>query len=173
MTAQRRLKKSEFLEVRLPHPTKQAFMERCRLDGRSASEAVRGFIDGYLSAPTQTAPSGRPARLIVAAAALFACGLAAAPSFARTTVSGDFARLDLDHDGRVSPAEFEQAATVQIALSAGPAGWLANVGLEPAHAQPTLSETLRIQVTAAAFTQVDADRNGAISLAEYRRWRGA
>ena len=73
----------------------------------------------------------------------------------------------------MSPAEFEHAATVQIALSAGPAGWLANVGLEPAHAQPTLSETLRIQVTAAAFTQVDADRNGAISLAEYRRWRGA
>ena len=173
MCAQHRLKKSEFLEVRLPHPTKQAFMARCRLDGRSASEAVRGFIDGYLSAPSPPASPGRPARLLVAGAALLAFGLAAAPSFARTSVGGDFARLDLDHDGRVSMAEFDRAAAVQVALSPRPAGWLANVGLEPVRAQPALSGALRIQVTAAAFAVVDADRDGGISLAEYRRWRGA
>ena len=43
-----KLKKSESLEIRLPYPTKQAFMARCRDDGRSASDALRAFIDGYL-----------------------------------------------------------------------------------------------------------------------------
>jgi hypothetical protein len=46
---QPRLKKSETLEIRLPYPTKLAFMARCRDEGRSASEALRLFIDGHLA----------------------------------------------------------------------------------------------------------------------------
>jgi len=46
-------KKSEVLEVRVPYATKDAFMKRCRDDGRTASEEVRRFIDrkiaGYTS----------------------------------------------------------------------------------------------------------------------------
>ena len=169
MTAQRRLKKSEFLEVRLPHPTKQAFMDRCRADGRSASEAVRGFIEGYLAGPSAPAPPGRRLRWAAAAAALLACGLAAAPSFARTTVGGDFARLDLDHDGRVSLAEFDRSAAVQVSLAPAPAAWLR---LTPSTSEPTLDKALRREVLAAAFHQIDADRDGEISLAEYHRHRG-
>ena len=41
MSEPRKLKKSESLEIRIPYPTKQAFMARCRDGGRSASEALR------------------------------------------------------------------------------------------------------------------------------------
>ena len=38
-------KKSESLEIRIPYPTKQAFMAHCRAEGRSASEELRAFIE--------------------------------------------------------------------------------------------------------------------------------
>jgi hypothetical protein len=100
-------KKSETLEVRLPHPTKQAFMARCRDDGRSASEAVRAFIDGELS----TRPV-RHARLLprLAAGALLAAaaGAVAAPTLAHpTSPAAEFQRLDRNHDGVLSLEEFK------------------------------------------------------------------
>ncbi|MBI1199540.1 MAG: hypothetical protein GC203_16895 [Phenylobacterium sp.] len=100
----RPLKKSETLEIRLPHPTKLAFMARCRDDGVSASEALRGFIEGRI----EPRPVVRPRRLPLAAAgALVAAAVAAAaaPSLARTGPPGDFARLDANGDGRVTAAE--------------------------------------------------------------------
>ena len=169
----RRLKKSEFLEVRLPHSTKQAFMARCRADGRSASEAVRGFIEGYVSgAASHRAPSPR-FRLAAAGAALLVCGLAAAPSFAGATAPADFARMDLNRDGRLSLTEFEHSATVQVSVTAGAGGWLQRVGLARASRRAPIDAGLNQAVLAAAFRQIDADRNGTVSLDEYRRWRGA
>jgi hypothetical protein len=117
-----RLKKSETLEIRLPYPTKLAFMARCRDEGRSASEALRGFIDGQIEVR-------RPARgarhLAVGALIAAAVGAIALPSLAhpalrsdfdRLDLNGDhaislaeFARLDTDHDGKVSFAEFRAA----------------------------------------------------------------
>ncbi len=173
MAAQRPLKKSEFLEVRLPYPTKQAFMDRCRTEGRSASETVRGFIDAHLEGRPRRRTPGRTMRLAAAAAALIACGLAAAPSFARTTVSADFARLDVNHDGHLNLAEFQRSATVQITLAPAPDAWLRQVGLASAPSEPVLDIPLRREVMAAAFAQIDADRNGSISLSEYRRFRRA
>ena len=41
-------KKSETLEVRLPHSKKKAFQEACAEEGITASHAVRTFIDAYL-----------------------------------------------------------------------------------------------------------------------------
>jgi len=65
------MKKSESLEIRLPYPTKQAFMARCRADGRSASEALRGFIEAEIEgAPAR--PRLRP--LIAGALAAAAIG---------------------------------------------------------------------------------------------------
>lgn len=97
-------KKSEFLEVRIPHPTKTAFMARCREDGRSASEAVRAFIEAEL----QPRPRRRfrPAHLIVGALALAAAGAAAAPSLAGSFRAADFHRLDADRDGVLSLPEY-------------------------------------------------------------------
>ena len=54
-------KKSETLQVRLPHGIKRDFMERCRLEGRAASEVLRGFIDSYLARPVEILTSERTA----------------------------------------------------------------------------------------------------------------
>jgi hypothetical protein len=105
MSESRRLKKSESLEVRIPHPTKLAFMARCRADGVSASEAVRGFIDGRLAATPKAGPR-RGFRLAAGLLAAAAMGAMAAPSLARPGPAADFARLDLNGDGKVTPAEF-------------------------------------------------------------------
>ena len=116
-----RLKKSETLEIRLPYPTKLAFMARCRDDGRSASEALRGFIDGELGGGRRPAAPRLAPRLLVGALIAAAAGAMALPSLAHTNQRAafdclahdhaaisapDLARLDTDHDGKVSYAEF-------------------------------------------------------------------
>ena len=119
---QPRLKKSETLEIRLPYPTKLAFMARCRDEGRSASEALRGFIDGHIEPgrPVHRAPQ----RLLAGALIAAAVGAMALPSLAHTNQraafdclardraaisAADFARLDTNHDSKVSYAEFTAA----------------------------------------------------------------
>lgn len=105
-------KKSESLEIRLPHAAKTAFMARCHDQGRTASEALRQFIDTEIS---DAAPAARRLKLhlgqaIVAAIAGLAIGAVAAPSLAQTASPNPsraaFDRLDRDHDGQVSFAEF-------------------------------------------------------------------
>ncbi|MDQ3124778.1 MAG: hypothetical protein M3Q74_04160 [Pseudomonadota bacterium] len=109
MTAPKPPKKSETLEVRLPYQTKLAFMRRCRDDGQTASEAVRGFIETGLG----RRPRARRTRLwqtLAAATAGLALGAVAAPSLARTaqTDHAAFERLDQNGDGALSIAEFER-----------------------------------------------------------------
>jgi hypothetical protein len=109
MSAPRKLKKSESLEIRIPFPTKQAFMARCRDEGRSASEALRAFIDGQLDTPKPAARRATPWRLIAGAAIVAAMGAAAVPSLARPGLNAaEFARLDANHDGVLSFAEFQR-----------------------------------------------------------------
>jgi hypothetical protein len=127
------LKKSETLEIRLPYPTKLAFMARCRDEGRSASEALRLFIEGHIGpAEIESAQieSGRPARrpsqrLIAGALIAAAVGAFALPSLARPSLRAEFdrldlaghgaisladvARLDTNHDGKISFEEFRAA----------------------------------------------------------------
>ncbi len=117
MTNTRTPKKSETLEVRLPYPTKQAFMARCRDDGRSASEAVRGFIEAEIG-PRRGTRRGLP--LALAGLIALAVGAAAAPALARASsgfdhldadrdgqiTAADLSRLDVDHNGAVSRAEW-------------------------------------------------------------------
>lgn len=98
-------KKSEFLEVRIPHPTKSAFMARCRDEGRSASEAVRAFIEAELAA-TKPRRRFRPAHLVAGALALAAAGAAAAPSLADGLRAADFRSLDANRDGVLSLPEY-------------------------------------------------------------------
>ena len=126
----RPLKKSETLEIRLPYPTKLAFMARCRDEGRSGREALRGFIDGELQgrapepAPDRAAGHG-PMRLIAGALIAAAVGAFALPSLARPSLRAQFdsldlagrgaislsdlARLDTNHDGKISFEEFRAA----------------------------------------------------------------
>jgi hypothetical protein len=110
MTEVRKLKKSESLEIRIPYPTKQAFMARCQADGRSASEVVRGLIEAEIVARPAKPRWGR---LIAGALAAAALGAIAAPSLARPVhmeVSATaFAALDANRDGQLSLAEFTSA----------------------------------------------------------------
>ncbi|OJU09048.1 MAG: hypothetical protein BGN86_07050 [Caulobacterales bacterium 68-7] len=101
-----RLKKSENLEIRLPHATKQAFMAHCRAEGRTASDALRAFIDDRLSpAPVPRRRSGL-ARLAAGVLIATAVGAIAAPSLARPLLQAQVGRMDLDGDGAISLAEF-------------------------------------------------------------------
>ncbi|HEV7227247.1 EF-hand domain-containing protein [Brevundimonas sp.] len=97
-------KKSETLEVRLPFETKTAFMAQCRARGRSASDAVRGFIDAEIGARGRL--KGWPAA--VAAAAGLALGAMAAPTLAQAESRSEaaFERLDANGDGALTVAEF-------------------------------------------------------------------
>src|SRR5437868_5473142 len=109
MSAPRKLKKSESLEIRIPHPTKQAFMARCRDEGRSASEALRGYIEGELDAAPKPTPRRMPWRLIAGALIAAAVGAAAVPSLARPGLkAAEFTALDANHDGVLTYAEFQR-----------------------------------------------------------------
>lgn len=103
-------KKSETIEIRLSHEAKTAFMERCRLDRRTASEALRLFIDEQLDGRSNVRRRRSPSwRIIVAGAIGAALGLGvAAPSFAHATQNSKaaFERLDRNHDGVLSYEEF-------------------------------------------------------------------
>lgn len=96
-------KKSETIEIRLPYPTKVAFMARCRDDGRTASEALRGFIDGQISDRFER-PSP-PWRLLAGALMAALAGAVALPSLAHTNERAGFERLDANGDGRVTAGE--------------------------------------------------------------------
>lgn len=107
MAEPRKLKKSESLEIRIPYPTKQAFMARCRAEGRSASAELRAFIEGRLE--TQQLRPGRRTRQILAGALIAATmGAVAAPALARASMATGFERLDADHDRRVTLDEFRR-----------------------------------------------------------------
>ena len=111
LPARRPPKKSEFLEVRIPHPTKTAFMARCRDEGRSASEAVRAFIEAELEAAARPRRRFRAAHVIAGALALAAAGAAAAPSLADSfrappSREREFRALDANRDGVVSLPEY-------------------------------------------------------------------
>jgi hypothetical protein len=160
------MKKTDTLELRLSHATKQAFMDRCRTAGVSASEALRGFIDDYVDgrAARRRAQDRRRLALRVGlvVAALAAATAVAEPALARASVSASFERLDANHDGRVSFAEFSRGADAEVVLGMGPAS--------PTLASGQLSADLKARILRESFDRMDADRNGEIDLAEFRRF---
>ncbi len=106
MTRDASPKKSETLEIRLPFSTKERFMARCRDDGRSASEAVRGFIEAEIEGRTRSVRS-RAWQFAVAAAAGLALGAVAAPSLAKASGQTGFEQLDGNGDGVLTKVEYE------------------------------------------------------------------
>ncbi|HYG48936.1 MAG TPA: ribbon-helix-helix protein, CopG family [Allosphingosinicella sp.] len=110
MASARFSKKNDSIEIRLPDETKAAFREKCRREGRTASDAVRSFIDEQLD------PRGNVRRrrtslwrigAALAAGAVMGGGLAA-PSIAASADSSRsaFRALDRDRDGALTYDEF-------------------------------------------------------------------
>jgi hypothetical protein len=148
-------KKSETLEIRVAYATKQAFTARCREEGRSVSETLRALIEQALAAPRRPARRMRWAAVGLAAASLAAV---AAPSLARPNLPARFARLDADHDGKLSLQEFERGASVQISLGPG--------------ASHALAAADREALLRSEFSRIDANGDGEIALDEFRRYYG-
>lgn len=128
MTDAPKAKKSEMLEVRITHETKQSFLAACRDAGRTASDVVRSQIDAFIAgAAAQKAPPAnvtplqprlRKRTIIAAGAGLAGLTLAAlAPSAAAAGAhvlfdhrsDRAFQTLDVNHDGVLSPAEYAAA----------------------------------------------------------------
>lgn len=153
-------KKSESLEIRLSHPAKLAFMVRCRDEGRSASEVLRGLIEGYDG--RRAARRRRALRLAAGAALAATVGAAALPSFARSGPEAEFARLDRDGDGAVSLAELSRGATVRLSVRAARVRVVDDADL-------AAQARLRALILRSLFDRFDSDRDGSISLDEYRQ----
>jgi hypothetical protein len=162
-------KKSENLEIRLPHATKAAFMQACRRRGVSASDVLRSSIARYLSA------SGRadrrkerimafllsPRRASLGAAALLAALAAGSFTLAgRAEAAIDprlaavFRWLDGDHDGRISGAEFAASLRQPPPLR----------GIEVV--VDTIVPPPGGETRDALFRRLDRNQDGALSLAE-------
>jgi hypothetical protein len=111
VTPKKPVKKNASIEVRLSDEAKSAFMERCRDQGRTASEAIRLFIDDQME--VLNAPPRLPrrfGRVVIAGfvGTIFGLGVAA-PSIARSTADCRivFQQLDRNHDGVIDHREFD------------------------------------------------------------------
>lgn len=104
-------KKSETLEIRLPHESKVAFMARCRAEGLTASEVLRSVIEArdlYPAAPARAGWVGWVQLLAVASTGVL-IGAVAAPSIAQALPQRPaFDQLDVNGDGVLTVAEFER-----------------------------------------------------------------
>lgn len=112
MTSPNSSKKSETIEVRVPFGAKTAFAARCRENGLTVSEAVRGFMEREIGTGARTGRRMRGWHAVAALAAGLALGAVAAPSLAQTEGQpgsrAAFERLDRNGDGVVSYDEFRR-----------------------------------------------------------------
>lgn len=149
-------KKSEKLEVRLPHETKQTFLAACRAQGQNASEVLRGFITAYIQrqadAGHETAEDLRqllrrvwkiPAAVLATLSATLTLAIfGLTPSGAQSSAEKQFQRLDSDADGAVAAVEFQD------------------------NYMPVANDRAR-RISDNRFSAMDADGDGVISREEY------
>ena len=111
-------KKSEVLEIRLPHETKKAFMEACKDKNETASGVLRRSIDSFLShGSIGPAKSGlRDTAFVLAGTLIGAIAYSVASTFilspdatANPLAQLYFERVDENGDRRVSREEFVAA----------------------------------------------------------------
>lgn len=117
MAKQRIEKKTETLEVRLPHTKKEAFKEACEAEGITASHAVRTFIDAYLKqsrrVKLKTISQEITMKLFrnpLKTAAAIGTSLTAAVLFAASPSVADpdtFALMDKNGDGFITNADIQ------------------------------------------------------------------
>jgi hypothetical protein len=117
MSGPRKPKKTETIEVRIPHEVKNALMDKARAEGRSASEVIRQSIDTYLAGQPKEARSmllalWKPAALVGAGSlALMLATITATPSQAKPDLKSVFHILDRNRDGAITMSEFLRDAS--------------------------------------------------------------
>src|SRR4051812_8291444 len=164
-------KKSESLEIRIPHETKTAFMSACRAKGVSASDVLRNCIRHHLESgrtPVHWTKEYRMAfsqisrgrQILLGSAGALAVGAAlvtlSAPAQAAIDprLAAMFGWMDTDHDGRVSRAEY-----VGARASAPPLGAVGII--VETKTPPPPGETQE-----ALFRRLDLDGDGSLRVAE-------
>jgi Ca2+-binding EF-hand superfamily protein len=165
-------KKSETLEIRIPHETKTAFMSACRAKGVSASDVLRACIGRHLESAGRTPlhwtkeismaflEKSRRRRILLGSAGALAAGIGvvtlAGPAHATIDprLAAMFGWMDANHDGRVSRAEYIGASS-----SAPPLGAVGIV-------VETIATPPRGETQAALFRRLDADGDGSLTVAE-------
>lgn len=163
-------KKSDKLEVRLPHATKQAFLQRCQAEGRSASGAVRGFIDAYLARPLtqkELPMYVRPTLALAAATAALVIGvvtLTATPSRAASALEIRFNDLDLNKDGKITPDEFAKMPAVKFPDGSPP---LFFTGPTQPPGTVLASDQERLALGRTMTSDYDSDKDGRVSFKEF------
>lgn len=100
-------KKSDTIEVRLPHAVKRAFMDQCHAQGRTASDVVRGFVEAHLAEGPEDPPLWRRWFRPVAAMAMLGGLALVMPSAVASgpDLRPSFALIDRNHDGLLTPDE--------------------------------------------------------------------
>jgi len=161
-------KKSDTIEVRLPHAMKRAFMARCRAEGRTASDAVRGFVEAQLAGEP---PALRPPRLwlrsAVAAGMLGALALAMPMAVASgPDLRPSFAMIDRNHDGLLTPDEYGTRPQ-PAGKECGPHHVLALPLRDGVIPHPRGMRAFMIGAADFTFAGADADKDGKVSFAEY------
>lgn len=162
-------KKSDSIEVRMPHAVKQAFMARCRAEGHTASQAIRGFVEGAI-AEDGPPPRSWPVRpvaamgvvaTLVASLVLGSASVSAAPDF-----NPRFVQFDRNHDGVISPAEFGDDSRRRPLPGCGKAELVLPLSRE---SEPEVRGTRPFAVLAQdfRFAALDLNRDGRISRDEY------
>ena len=110
MAGSKFIKKNDSIEIRLPDEAKAAFREACSRQGRTASDALRSFIDEQIDPRRSVRRRRRSLWRIGAALAAGAAlgGAVAAPSLAASSDSSRsaFRALDRDRDGSLTYDEF-------------------------------------------------------------------
>jgi Ca2+-binding EF-hand superfamily protein len=176
-------KKTETIEVRLPHAVKRDFMARARSRGRTASAVLREFIDGYLAgdSPAKDRPMlkriAKPAAAtavigtVVAAHLMLPTAAAAAPDFRSV-----FVQLDKNKDGKLTADEFAGHAVLADKTYAEHSADLGH-GVVPMMVaiHSGLHDLVHGSAPAAgmhadmrkAFASLDGDGNGAVSFGEF------
>jgi hypothetical protein len=167
----RKTKKSETLQVRLPHGMKRDFMQRCEAENRAASDLIRDFIESYLARPVEILTSEKAVMIrrtfvypTLAAASLLGAIVILSPGASQaTSLRDDFAAMDLDKDGFVVASEYqppEDGVTYSMHTPSSP----------PA---PTVGTTRITRGKSLADTVARLDRDGdqKLSFEEYRVMR--
>lgn len=152
MTEPRAPKKSETLEIRIPYPTKTAFMEKARAEGKAASEIVRERIDAYLAEEVEIEPQTLKDKVVIqirrnlrgAGLLLAGAGSALAISLAASPANALPGRASMDAQAGVST---DAGDPLMIVLDLPEGG---------------LTATQLGELVGQAFARLDKDGNGLI-----------